>query len=60
MGRLASINDKSVLNKQNFGGQPANEPTMGWNTRGMADAGNMTAQDIAYYQRKYQEVISGE
>jgi len=59
LGALASINDKSVLNKQNFG-DATTDKTMGWNTRGMADAGNMTAQDIAYYNSLYQQVISGE
>ena len=60
MGRLASMNDKSVLNKENFGGSPPNQPSMGWDPKGMADSGNMTGQDIAYYQLRYQEVISGE
>ena len=60
MGRLASITDKSVLNKENFGGSPPNQPTMGWDQKGMADAGNMTGQDIAYYQLLYHQVISGE
>jgi hypothetical protein len=59
LGALASINDRSVLNKQNFG-NATTDKTMGWNTRGMADAGNMTAQDIAYYNSLYQQVISGE
>jgi len=59
MGRLASISDKSVLNKENFG-DATTDKTMGWNTRGMADAGNMTGQDIAYYQLLYHQVIIGE
>lgn len=60
MGRLANITDKSVLNKENFGGSPPNQPAMGWDQKGMADAGNMTGQDIAYYQLLYHQVISGE
>tara|TARA_R110002020_G_scaffold7065_6_gene29859 strand:+ start:9872 stop:13582 length:3711 start_codon:yes stop_codon:yes gene_type:complete len=60
MGRLASMSDKSVLNKENFGGSPPNQPSMGWDPKGMADAGNMTGQDIAYYQMLYHQVISGE
>tara|TARA_R110002051_G_scaffold132571_4_gene206178 strand:+ start:2145 stop:5858 length:3714 start_codon:yes stop_codon:yes gene_type:complete len=60
MGRLANINDTSVLNKDNFGGSPPHDPSMGWDPKGMADSGNMTGQDMAYYQLLYHQVISGE
>ena len=59
IGSLAAINDRSVLNKANFGADDATGGT-GWDAKGMADAGNMTGEDVAYYQQLYQQVISGE
>jgi hypothetical protein len=60
VGSLASITDKSVLNYKNFGAASSGSSTTGWEVKGMADAGNMTGQDLAYYQMRYRQVISGE
>ena len=60
VGSLASITDKSVLNYKNFGATSSASSTTGWDEKGMADAGNMTGQDLAYYQMLYRQVISGE
>ena len=60
IGSLAAITDKAVLNYKNFGASSTGTSTTGWEAKGMADAGNMTGQDLAYYQMLYRQVISGE
>ena len=53
------MSDRAVLNKANFGSDDATGAT-GWEAKGLADAGNLTGEDVAYYQQLYQQVISGE
>ena len=60
IGSLAAITDKTVLNYKNFGAASSASSTTGWDVKGMADSGNMTGQDLAYYQMLYRQVISGE
>jgi len=59
IGAFASMSDRAVLNKANFGSDDATGAT-GWEAKGLADAGNLTGEDVAYYQQLYQQVISGE
>jgi MoxR-like ATPase len=59
-GRLMSIADRDGVNIKNFGPSTSDKNRYGWDKLGMADAGNMTIEDIAYYQLLYQQVISGE
>jgi len=56
IGAFASMNDRAVLNKANFGSDDATGAT-GWEAKGLADAGNLTGEDVAYYQQLYQQVI---
>ena len=60
IGSLAAITDTTVLNQKNFGASGTSGSTTGWELKGLADAGNMTGQDLAYYQMLYRQVISGE
>ena len=60
IGSLAAITDTTVLNQKNFGASGTSGSTTGWELKGLADAGNMTGQDLAYYQLQYRQVISGE
>ena len=59
-GRLMGISDRSGVNKKNFAPADSAKSKTGWNTLGMADAGNMTLEDMAYYQLLYHQVIVGE
>jgi MoxR-like ATPase len=59
-GRLMDIMDRSGVNNKNFAPQAGAKSEYGWDKLGMADAGNMTLEDMAYYQLLYRQVISDE
>ena len=59
-GRLMAISDRSGVNLKNFAPASGAKSKTGWDTLGMADAGNMTLEDMAYYQLLYGQVILGE
>jgi len=59
LGRLMSISDRSALNLENFKASSTTKD-LGWDNRGMADAGNMTLEDLGYYQLLYRQVVTDE
>lgn len=59
-GRLMGISDRSGVNLKNFALASGAKSKTGWDVLGMADAGNMTLEDMAYYQLLYHQVILGE
>lgn len=60
LGRLMSIADRSAVNLKNFGVDAGSSAKTGWDKKGMADAGNMTLEDLAYYQLLYHQVVMDE